>query len=226
MKILFKIICVFVVLIFVTSGLYAITVDEIINNVKQKEKETDNLTSDIVETISTKDTKTSQTLEGKLILKKPNKFYLEFTKPMIQKVISDGKTIWIYIPEMKQVMKQQVTGQDATNDPILAVGKIFETLQKSYDIVLEGSEKVEGEDTYLLSFTPKIGNENLPKMKTCISKNTWLPVKTDIMEMTGSNISIVFKNLKINTNVDSKLFEFKPPKDVEIINNPMNIPVK
>lgn len=214
------------IIVICFNNVYAITISEILKNVKAKEKETESMQADIIENIYSEETKITQTFEGKIILKKPDKIYVEFTKPLTQKIISDGKFIWIYIPELNQAIKQEVSLGDI-DDPILAIGKLFETLQKDYDIVLAGDENVDGEDTYLLDFTPKKGNENLPKMKASISKKSWIPVKSDIIEKQHLvNISIIFKNIKTNIKISNSIFEFTPPKDVEIITSPVQITPK
>lgn len=210
-----------VILISFCFNAYGITVTEIVNNVKQKEKQTENMSAILIETIYNKDTKITQSFEGNIILKKPDKIHLEFTKPLNQKIISNGKVIWIYIPELNQAMKQEITAKKI-DDPILAVGKMLESFQKDYDITLKGSEKLENDDTYLLDLNPKKGNENLPNMKVNINKESWIPVKTDIIDAENS-ISIFFTNIKTNIKISNDIFEFKPAKDVEVIVSPIQI---
>jgi outer membrane lipoprotein carrier protein len=209
----------------VLSFSYSITVSDVLKNVQQKEKETESMVAVLVETITSKTSNAKQTFEGSITLKKPDKIYVEFKKPMNQKIISNGKVMWVYMQDLKQVMQQEMS-LGGVNDPILSIGKMLETLQKDYNVVLQGTENVEGEETYVLDLTPKKENKYLSKMKTYISKQTWLPIKTNVMDMEGSDISVVFKNIKLNVKIDNKIFEFKPPKDVEIMKNPLQIAPK
>ena len=47
----------------------------------------------------------SQTVEarGTLYLKKPGRLRWEYVTPTPQELVSDGKTLWVYTPELKQV---------------------------------------------------------------------------------------------------------------------------
>ncbi|MFV1993326.1 MAG: outer membrane lipoprotein chaperone LolA, partial [Acidiferrobacterales bacterium] len=44
-----------------------------------------------------------QESSGRFWIKRPGKFRWDYKKPFTQKIIGDGKKVWIYDPELKQV---------------------------------------------------------------------------------------------------------------------------
>jgi chaperone LolA len=49
-----------------------------------------------------------QVVKGTAIVKKKDKFNVHYTEPQEQRIVSNGRTIWVYTPAMQQVIKQTV----------------------------------------------------------------------------------------------------------------------
>ena len=71
-----------------------------------------------------------QTAQGRLQMKSPNLFRWEYSKPDVQLIVADGRKIWVYEPDLKQVT---VKPQDALNqDSPLSVLSSPEALGRFY----------------------------------------------------------------------------------------------
>ena len=47
--------------------------------------------------------------QGKCRIHRPRKLYWEYSQPARQVIISDGETLWIYEPELEQVIKSSIS---------------------------------------------------------------------------------------------------------------------
>ena len=48
----------------------------------------------------------TQDITGDIIIKKPDRFYIHYIKPTEQFLVSNAKTLWVYTPDLNQVMKR------------------------------------------------------------------------------------------------------------------------
>ena len=63
-----------------------------------------------------------QVLTGQLLLKKPDRFFWKSDEPYAQQLVSNGKSIWHYDPDLEQVVVQQF-GEQVMRTPIMVVLK-------------------------------------------------------------------------------------------------------
>lgn len=156
-------------------------------------------------------------------------FRFDYTRPR-QLIVSDGKTVWFYLPENKQVMQTEVNklfeGENSvTLNYLTGIGRI------SRDFVIKPLQG--GRDTagnYLLELTPKKPGRNLAKLHLTVSAEavehytregkaprTFPILASVVFDPFGSRTAIEFSNIKVNRGLRASLFTFKAPKGVEII---------
>jgi chaperone LolA len=205
-----KILTVICVCLF-SSQVYAISFDEIVNLLKDREQKISNLSFSFTQTISAKGEKSF--VYGKLMFKKPNKFIVENTKPVKQKIITNGIKVWIYNPSRKQVAignSNYIFGQD---NFMHFFGFIFnfDEWQKDY----ESSFALEEKDEYALSMKSKKRKNLIVNLK--ISKQDVFPKE---IELKMEDLIVITKIEKLDTKTEllDSNFEFNVPKKVEVWN--------
>jgi outer membrane lipoprotein carrier protein len=55
----------------------------------------------------------NQTFKGVMKVERPGKFYWETTSPAKQTIVTSGKTVWIYDPDLQQAVRQTLDEQVA-----------------------------------------------------------------------------------------------------------------
>ncbi len=100
--------------------------------------------------------------------------------------------------------------------PKFDYGKFIESILKSNDVRLLGSERVSGRDCYVIEVIPKNRTGLILKEKLWIDKEFWYPVKVETTMKFGSS-TLEYRDLKINAGIPDRLFEFKPPKGAKIV---------
>jgi chaperone LolA len=204
----------FFMMIFVclfSLNIYAISFDEVVNLLKDREQNISNLSFSFTQNISSKGEKSS--VSGKLMFKKPNKFVVENMKPVKQKIITNGEKVWIYNPSRKQVAignASYIFGQD---NFMHFFGFIFnfEEWQKNYECSFVFEEK----DVYALSMKSKKRKNLIVNLK--ISKQDVFPRE---IELKMEDLVVVTKIDKLDTKTEllDSNFEFNIPKKIEVWN--------
>ncbi len=86
------------------TGKIKLFIDKLIREQKDRKA----LTAKIEIKTTYLDADMTQKVKGDVMIKKPDKFYVHYTEPNEQAMISDGKMLWIYTPKLNQVIKQNV----------------------------------------------------------------------------------------------------------------------
>jgi outer membrane lipoprotein carrier protein len=169
------------------------------------------------------------TLSIKKNSKGPAMFRFDYTKPQ-QLIVSDGATVWYYLPENRQVMVSDLKslfegGQGVTLNYLTGIGRI----SRDFAITpLNGGRDAKGD--YLLELIPKTPSQNLAKLEMTISaeavdvflkkgkiRNTFPILTSVVYDQLGTRTTIDFSNVRVNRGLTTSLFRFKIPAGVEIL---------
>ena len=151
-----------------------------------------------------------QSQTGTMSVKRPGLFRWETLKPSNQLVTTNGNVRWIYDPELMQATKQQLDTQ-VGNTPALLLSGDPRKLNESFVISEEQGGK--GEQVFLLK--PRAKDALFDHLKVRF-KGTQL-LQMALADSLGQKTDIRFLNVKVNPSLSAKLFEFTPPKGVDVI---------
>ena len=158
------------------------------------------------------------------------KFRWEYRKPSVQEIISDGKTLWVYIPENRQVIASDLQKIDAEQgeNPVTFLSDLGH-LSRDFAIVW-GTPQVTDSGDYRLLLTPHDPSQFITQIEIVVSKRAvdmWqkqhktgenFPIlETLVVDPSGNRTAIQFKNMQINQHLDSRLFTFVIPEGVELV---------
>jgi outer membrane lipoprotein-sorting protein len=129
-----------------------------------------------------------------------------------------GSIVRIYYPNLKAYQDYQVgKNTDVLNQfLLLGFGSSGRQLAQSYQITMEGSEKVAGKDCaklLLIPNDPKV-KEHLAKIEMWIPNDLAYPVQQQFYEPSGNYRIVTYTNIKINPSLHGVL-ELKLPKGVK-----------
>ena len=108
----------------------------------------------------------NQTFKGVMKVERPGKFYWETTSPAKQTIVTSGKTVWIYDPDLQQAVRQTLDEQVANTPALLLSGNTLMILEDSW-----------GRTTYVRFNNSKV-NTNIPAS----TFNFTPPKGTDIID--------------------------------------------
>ncbi len=152
---------------------------------------------------------------GTVYVKKPGRMRWDYTSPEKKLFISDGRTMFLYFPADKQVMKNPVPAQDeATSAVLFLMGK--------GDIVRDFNVKwAEGstENTYRLRLDPKTRQTEYDWLELAADRHTLQIAGLTAADAQGGRSSFSFSNFKENVGLADKMFQFTIPRGTEVISS-------
>lgn len=156
-------------------------------------------------------------------------FRFDYTKPR-QLIVSDGTTVWFYLPENKQVMQTGVnTLFEGTNSVTLNYLTGIGRISRDFTITMLNNGR-DAAGNYLLELVPKKPSRNLAKLHLTVSAEAverylkegkapkTFPITSSVVfDPYGSRTAIEFGNVRVNRGLRGSLFTFKVPEGVEVI---------
>lgn len=177
--------------------------------------------------------KREQKGSGELLLKRPASatamFRFNYTKPK-QQIISNGKNIWFYTPENKQVLVSDVSTMFAGGNSIaLSYLTGLGHVSRDFDISF-AAEPLDADGNYQLILTPKKASSVLSKLELTVSsavvsqfrsygvvKSIFPVVSSTVHDLAGNQTRIDYMRTRVNKGIANSKFNFKIPAGVEVI---------
>ena len=170
---------------------------------------------------------------GELFLRRPSQgaaqFRFDYTTPR-QQVISNGKQVWFYQPENKQVLVSSLEGMmKGGNSIAMAYLTGLGNVSKDFHAAFAKPSR-DKQGNYLLDLTPRTPSPLLSRLRLAIrdqAVNTYLtdgqandlfPVASSVVtDASGTQTRIDYSRIKTNSGLPGSKFTFKVPQGVEII---------
>lgn len=196
-------------------------VNSLVAEVKAKQSARKAMLCDIIIKTSYVGTGASgQEVKGKVSIKKKDKFKVQYTEPTEQFLISNGKFMWVYTPNLKQVIKQNAADAALDTNFYIEIENSIEYFVKNSKTRMEENDLV-----YTLVMVPKDRKKlDFDEITVSIEKTNLVPEYMS-MKYDGSLSEVTFLNVKNYTAEEAALvpelsdanFEFKTPEGVEEI---------
>jgi len=152
---------------------------------------------------------------GTVSVKKPGRMRWDYTGPEKKLFVSDGQTMFLYFPNEKQVMKNDVPSQDqATSAVLFLMGK--GNIVRDFNVRWADG----GSDTtYRLRLDPKTRQAEYDWLEITADRETLRIVGLTAADAQGGRSSFSFSNFKENTGLADKMFQFTIPRGTEVISS-------
>ena len=153
---------------------------------------------------------------GTLWLKKPRKMRWEYRSPKEKLFLSDGESVWFYVPAERQVRKMPFKKLDDLRSPIaFLLGKTkLENELRGLSKVVDQAPTVSG-DTVLRGVPQRLSGE-VNEVQLEINPSNQI-VRIVLLEPDGATTEFRFGDWKENGDVNDSRFRFTPPPGVETI---------
>lgn len=148
---------------------------------------------------------------GKMGVKRPGLFRWEVVKPAPQMVLTAGKVLWIYDPDLMQATKQKLDSQ-VGNTPALLLSGDPRQLASGFDITQAPGQQG-GEQVFVLK----------PRGKDALFESMHVTFRAgqltamDLTDTLGQRTAIRFADIRMNPAFPAGYFDFVPPKGTDII---------
>jgi outer membrane lipoprotein carrier protein len=175
--------------------------------------------AEFTQTIKNPITGTTSISEGELLRKSPNLLAINFTNPSGDRIVADGKAVWVYLPSSApgQVVRLSAGAREAGNlDP----GALFLSSPRTrYTIKGGGNEFVNGADTDIVFLTPKSATAPFTRAKVWVDASSGAVKQFEITDANGLTRFVVITRLVPNPSIPRSAFFFKPPPKTRVLDS-------
>jgi outer membrane lipoprotein carrier protein len=196
-----------------------IVLEEIIDKVQGVYKGTKDFKAEFIQESIIKSIDKTEVSKGKIYFKNPGKLRWDYDVPDRQEIVTDGKTLWMYVPQDRQVMINKLSDVYQSNTSTFFLFGMGD-LKRDFYIHLVKPDSNDAEKGYILKLTPKESQPNISELFLLIDKATFQVIETYFYDFYENFIRIKFKNAVINRGLSDSLFVFTIPKGVEVLEAP------
>jgi len=157
-------------------------------------------------------------------------FAWEYDQPTTQEIVSDGKTLWVYLPENAQVIQSEIdfTSRERSDDPATFLTGLGNLSRDFLITWAEPNQDVAG--NYVLSLRPRRTSAMIQQMEIVVDRNAVfaytrdgvtgniLPIRSStVVDPNGNRTTIEFSNVRVNRGLSPSRFRFILPAGVEVL---------
>jgi len=154
--------------------------------------------------------------EGWVYFQKPLRMRWQYETPVEQKkeVISDGRQVWMYLPQDKVAMVyplKQVLRSDLVMRFFSGIGQLRE------EFTLSWRRPPAAPASYLIDLTPKKTQPELKILTLTIHPETYQVECLEFSNAQGEETRFTFSRIQMEVKVPPAFFSFTPPPGVQVV---------
>lgn len=146
---------------------------------------------------------------GHMALSRPGRFRWHTKEPLSQLIVADGKKLWVYDIDLEQVtVKKQDKGIGGT--AALFLSGYDNTVARDFDVVEKRKGKI-----LLFDLKSKSKDANFQQVKLTFQGDALNGM--ELYDQLGQTTIVKLSQIKLNPKLPGKLFKFKAPKGVDVV---------
>ena len=208
-----RILILFTLLILPAGTLFAETSEQqALDAIQRQYEKVSTFEADFTQRSYVKMMNQTQSVKGTVKIKKPGKMKWVYGTPDTQILISDGKNLWLYVPEEEQATRVPVESIYSSNTPALFLaGKGKLTQSFNVESVSEENKNI------LVTLVPKNDDHGLARLILHADKKNYQITGSTVYDKLGNKTEIRFSQIRINREIPEEQFQLKTPPGVEIL---------
>jgi len=150
-----------------------------------------------------------QESSGTFAFSRPGKFRWTYEKPHAQIIVGDGQKLWIYDPDLNQVVVRKLDQALGATPAALLAGD--DSLEKNFELTDGGKS----DDEEFVDAKPRAGDSGFASIRIGLKGN--LPRTMELHDSFGQVTQLSFGAFERNAAVDAALFRFVPPQGADVV---------
>ncbi len=157
------------------------------------------------------------TTRGRLYQRRPSHFAMRFTEPKNDRVVADGRRLWLYTPSTTpgQVIRTAIPGSGTTGPNL--IGQFVEHPRERYGARYVRADSLPDGLADVIVLTPRATDLPYSEATVWIAKQDGLVRRIDIVETSGQRRTIALRNLTVNRAIGAREFRFSPPAGLRVV---------
>lgn len=153
--------------------------------------------------------RTPQESSGTFAFARPGKFRWTYQAPHAQIIVGDGERLWVYDPDLKQVIVRKLGQALGATPAALLAGD--DALDKNFELREGGDSK----GIQYVDAKPRSTESGFNGVRIGLKDN--LPRTMELSDSFGQVTQLTFGPFERNATVDAALFRFVPPPGADVV---------
>lgn len=170
---------------------------------------TKSLTADFKQVLLDEAERPMQISYGEFYLQRPGKFRWDYKKPFQQQILANAGKVWFYDADLEQVTVKKLDDSIGSTPALLLSGQI--SLDDNFTMLKQGAD----EGLVWVKLLPKSQDSTFKYVLIGLSNGVLAGM--ELNDNFGQLTRIYFSNVKVNPPIKTDLFDFKPPKNADIV---------
>jgi outer membrane lipoprotein carrier protein len=172
-------------------------------------RETQTARADFTQTVTDRNGRIVQRASGEFAIARPGRFRWSVEKPYKQLLVSDGERVWIYDPDLNQVVVRPNDRALGSTPAALLAG------QEDVERAFEWRDLPPADGLDWLGATPKDKESSFSEIRLGFDKGGLAAL--EVTDNFGQRTFIDLLHIERNPKLAADLFRFTPPKGADVI---------
>ena len=192
------------------------SLDDVVNGVEATYGKIQDLRAEFAQSAHNKSLGQDIKAEGTVYLKKGGKMRWDYKVPATQQIVSDGKWLWVYTPELNQVNKGEAPKALAgpAGSFLAGLGRVREAFTVRF---LNPATRVDAEKRPVLDLTPKSPTPLLTRLVLAVDPRDFVVRQAVLYDQFQNTVTMTFTKISTNPGLPDTLFVFTPPKGAAVV---------
>lgn len=157
-------------------------------------------------------------------------FNWEYDEPNRQEIVSDGRTMWVYLPENRQVIESDISqiGRANATNPVTFLSGLG-NLSRDFSIMW-AEPNIDSGGNFIVELRPRQASELIRNLVLVVDRDAafaqarggadraYFPIlSSTVVDPSGNRTIIEFRNIRVNLGLSPFTFRFTLPPGVEVV---------
>jgi len=165
-------------------------------------------------------TGTSVSSRGELQQRRPDRFEVKFTEPAGDRIVSDGKWVWVYLPSTNPGQVIRAKAGDASAGAPDFAAQFLESPRDNYTVSGGSAATIDGAATHSVVLKPKSASSPFATVTLWVNDGDALLRRVETVDGSGVTRQITVTRFSRNAPVDASAFVFHVPSGVKVFDGP------
>lgn len=175
------------------------------------------LTADFVQVIEHPMLGAPDTTVGRLYLRRPNRFAMRFSDPAGDRVVADGRVLWLYTPSTtpQQVIRTRIPPAGGTTPNL--IGQFVERPRERYRARWLREDTLATGPADVVALEPTDPAAPYREATIWVSRTDALVQRVAIVEPSGQRRLLTLRDVRTNVDIPARELSFAPPAGTRIV---------
>lgn len=175
------------------------------------------LAADFVQIVANPLAGGADTTRGRLYEQRPSRFAMRFTDPKGDRIVADGRWLWLYTPSSApgQVIRSAIPAMGNTGPNLL--GQFVEHPSAHYRARYVRADSLPDGWTDVVALVPTAPDAPYSEAVIWVDRNDGLLRRVEIAEQSGQRRTVILRHLEVNAAVAPREFTFSVPSGARVV---------